>query len=33
MTVDKARLANKSGELNRSKMAEIDEATKATLGL
>jgi mRNA interferase MazF len=33
LTIDKTRLANKSGELNRSKMAVIDEAIKASLGL
>ena len=33
LTIDKTRLVNKVGELGRSKMAEINEAIKASLGL
>jgi hypothetical protein len=33
MTIDKTRLGNKCGELSPSKMAEVDEAIKVSLGL
>ena len=33
MTIDKARLADKCGELSETKMAEVNEAIKASLGL
>jgi mRNA interferase MazF len=33
MTIDKARLAGKAGELNKGKMAEVDAAIKASLGV
>ena len=33
LTIDKARLVNKSGQLGKQKMAEVDEAIKASLGL
>jgi mRNA interferase MazF len=33
LTVDKTRLMSKTGELNKSKMAEVDEAIKSSLGL
>jgi mRNA-degrading endonuclease toxin of MazEF toxin-antitoxin module len=33
MTIDKARLAGKTGELNKGKMAEVDAAIKASLGV
>jgi mRNA interferase MazF len=33
LTIDKTRLINKSGELSKLKMAEVDEAIKASLGL
>ncbi len=33
LTVDKARLANRCGELGRARMLEVDEAIKASLGL
>ena len=33
MTVDKIRLGNKCGELSEAKMAEVNEALKASLGL
>lgn len=33
LTVDKARLTSKCGQLNEAKMSEVDEAIKASLGL
>jgi mRNA interferase MazF len=33
MTIDKTRLGDKYGELSPSKMAEVDEAIKVSLGL
>lgn len=33
LTVDKARLGDKCGELKEEKMAEVDKAIKASLGL
>ena len=33
LTIDKARLRGKCGELSKAKMAEVDEAIKASLGL
>jgi len=33
LTIDKARLGDKCGELNEAKMVEVDEAIKASLGL
>ena len=33
LTVAKARLGNKCGELSEAKMAEVDKAIKASLGL
>jgi mRNA interferase MazF len=33
MTIDKARLGEKCGELSPDKMAEVDEAIKVSLGL
>ena len=33
MTIDKARLADKCGEISKAKTAEVDEATKASLGM
>lgn len=33
MTVDKSRLTDKCGELSEAKMAEVDKAIKASLGL
>ena len=33
MTIDRSRLKNKCGELNKVKMAEVDEAIKASLGI
>ena len=33
LTIDKNRLSNKAGELSKTKMAEVDEAIKASLGL
>ena len=33
LTVDKARLTKKAGGLSQMKMAEVDEAIKASLGL
>ena len=33
LTVDKTRLGNKCGELNAAKMAEVDKAIKASLGI
>jgi len=33
MTVDKARLGGKCGQLNHDKMAEVDRAIKVSLGL
>ncbi|MCL2679581.1 MAG: type II toxin-antitoxin system PemK/MazF family toxin [Dehalococcoidia bacterium] len=33
MTIDKARLVNKAGELGEVKMAEVDRAIKVSLGL
>lgn len=33
LTIDKARLRRKCGELNKAKMAEVDEAIKTSLGL
>jgi mRNA interferase MazF len=33
MTIDKTRLTDKCGELSESKMVEVDEAIKASLGL
>lgn len=33
MTVDRTRLRNKAGQLGQEKMAEVDEAIKASLGL
>ena len=33
LTVDKARLCNKCGELSKAKMAEVNEAIKTSLGL
>jgi mRNA interferase MazF len=33
MTIDKARLHDKCGELSSSKMIEVDEAIKVSLGL
>ena len=33
MTIDKTRLKEKCGELNETKMAEVDEAIKASLGI
>jgi mRNA interferase MazF len=33
MTIDKNRLTDKCGELNETKMAEVNEAIKASLGI
>lgn len=33
LTIDKTRLGDKCGELSETKMAEVDEAIKASLGL
>jgi mRNA interferase MazF len=33
MTIDKIRLVDKCGELNETKMAEVNEAIKASLGI
>lgn len=33
LTVDKTRLGNKCGELNKAKMLEVNEAIRASLGL
>jgi len=33
LTIDKARLGDKCGELSEAKMAEVDKAIKASLGL
>ncbi|MFH0768093.1 MAG: type II toxin-antitoxin system PemK/MazF family toxin [Chloroflexota bacterium] len=33
LTIDKTRLGDKCGELNETKMTEVDEAIKASLGL
>lgn len=33
ITVDKTRLTEKRGEINKSKMAEVNEAIKASLGI
>ena len=33
MTIDKTRLQDKCGELSKSKMNEVDEAIKASLGI
>jgi mRNA interferase MazF len=33
LTIDKTRLTQKCGELSKSKMSEVDEAIKASLGL
>ena len=33
MTVDKARLVNRAGELSQTKMAEVDAAIRASLGV
>ena len=33
MTIDKTRLSDRCGELNATKMAEVDEAIKTSLGI